>query len=231
MSSSTPAPHLSKATRALLALIPELSEPQSQRQLADRLGCNPMTVNRAVQRLVTLGFVQRERRDDGWRAHQPDRLTVTSAGQAYTDLHSGSRDLQRNKNQVQALPPEVEQLRSAMRAAGLTAGFGNLYPEVVDELVTKVRQLGVATLVRAAVAQTWGAVRHVAAYLARWRELRPPRPTRCPFHPAHPPHGCPECAERKAKAVPMPSWLRDQFRTRRQGAHVAPPTPVPLLSA
>lgn len=218
--------HISKACRALLALIPNLDEPEAQRDLADRLGVAVATVNRCVATLVRHGFITQEPQHDGWGAHRPDRLTVTTAGHSFTDSHSGSRALQRVNNQVWTLTPELAELRSAMRAAGLTAGFGNLYPEVAEELTEKVRQLGVRTMVAAAVTQTWGAVRHVAAYLKRWRELRPPRPVHCAFHPGQPPRGCPECAEHKAKSVPMPAWFRAQF-----GGHPGRPPRNAVMSA
>lgn len=217
---------LSKACRALLAAIPTLTEPESQRQLAERLACNVVTVNRAVAKLVAAGFIERRRQDAGWQAHRPDELVATPAGLAYTELHSGSRALQGSKSKARPLPDELIQLRSAMRAAGLTAGFGNLYPEVEAELVARVRALGVVRLVREAALQTWGTVRHVAAYLARWRAIRAPRPVHCAFHPGQPPRGCPECAQVKAQAVRMPAWVRAQFSGRGR-----PPLPHVVMSA
>lgn len=209
-----PAPvKLNRTCRALLAHLAASPPDTSQAALCAQLGVSRMTVSRATNRLVAAGLVYRQRQDAGFGKRLPDHLALSPLG----NRALCSRALPRGKHSgaAVALRPGVQRLREGMRAAGLTAGFGNLDPAVEAELDGLVATHGVRKLVAEAKAQTWGLVRHVAAYLARWRTLRAPRPASCAHHPGQPPTGCTECAAVKAAAVPMPEWFKAQRRARR----------------
>jgi hypothetical protein len=197
-------------TSTLIRLAALIDRPitASQDSLADVLGVSCRTVARALGELETAGTIRRERRCDAAGHRLPDRIVPT--GQP---LSSGSQ----SKSTV-PWTPEVTALRDAMLTAGIRVGWGRLRPDVIADLTRWVRTIGIARLVREASGRIWGRVRHVAAFLRFWRELRPERRPTCPFHPAESidrGRACPACAEHRALSVPMPDDLRGLFRRRR----------------
>lgn len=170
--------------------------------LAAVLDVSGRTVARALDDLVNAGAVRRERRHDRAGHRLADRLIPTGQNASFG---------LRSKNKVAEWTPEVAELRTAMNAAGIRCGWGNLRPDVVADLTRWVRTVGIPKLVAEAKCRLWGVIRHVAAFLRFWRELRPERRPVCPFHLGESiDHGrrCPQCQDERAARAPMPEALR-----------------------
>lgn len=204
----------------------------SQQALADVIGRSRRSVQTAVAELERAGVLSRRssRRDDGYKA--ADELSILGASRLAQFLEGKGIAIERTP-----WPSEVTALRNAMVDAGIRCSWRTLRADVLDEIVGWVRQLGIARLVAEARARIWSpCIRHVAAFLRFWRDLRPPRPLVCPFHPhVEQPRGtrCAECVHEHAMSVPMPKHLRDAIRLRyrrvetdtlptRKDTHAAP---------
>lgn len=198
-----------------------LTEPAAvdQESLAVTLNVSSRSVRRALADLEALGIVRRERRHDAAGHRLADSIVPT--GQKPLSSMIKERAVTHRKRRPVGLPIEVEQLRAAMHEAGIECSWGNLRDDVIADLVRWVRTIGIRGLVEEAKRRIWSPViRHVAAFLRFWRELRPAIPRRvvCPFHPAESTdrgRRCPACADERSKAVPMPADLRSRFRRRR----------------